>query len=103
MGTQSFATLALAQKSSDGCNTTVQRRSAAKLMYASADASDKQFPAGQIKRAFGKTQKSAKSRITSILLVNFRCLESNNHISASAQNESFVELSIFMTGPNEMR
>ena len=79
-----------------------QRRSAAKLMYASADGRQT-VPCRPNKKSFWQNPKSAKSRITSILLVNFRCLESNNHISASAQNESFVELGIFMMGPNEMR
>ena len=72
-------------------------------MYASANGSDKQFPAGQIKRAFGKTQKSAKSRITNILLVVFRFPKSNNYIGASAQNVSFVVLGIFKMGTSEMR
>ena len=47
-------------------------------------------------------QKSAKSRITNILLVGFRFPKSNKYISASAQNVSFLELAISSKGPNEI-
>ena len=86
----------------DGCNTTQQRRPAPKLMYASADGRQTVPCRPQIKRAFDKMQKSAKSRITKILLVAFHFSKSHKYISASAQNVSFLELTISSMGPNEI-
>lgn len=79
----------------DGCNSTRQRRlvtTQRQNLCTQAQTDDKQFPAGQIKRAFGKNAKKCKNRITNTLLVALGFPKSIENIGASAQVVSFLAI-----------
>ena len=76
----------------------MQHLHSAKTISAKIDATtqaqtdDKQCPAGQIKRAFGKNAKKCKNRITNTLLVALGFPKSIENIGASAQVVSFLAI-----------